>query len=182
MAAGQLTGYVLPSTLRNSLSLSTTRDAVRRCHSRKLVGLALVDLAVVVLQPVLMIALLLRTAASSLKSRRALVLENLALRHQLQVLQRSAKRPRLSKTDRGLWVLFSRMFAKWRDFLFIVKPDTVVGWHRKGFRLYWRWKSGKPRRPKVLKQTRDVEPPETGKVVAIPQVGGLHHRYTRTAA
>ena len=103
-----------------------------------------------------MIALLLRTAAASLRFRRALVLENLALRHQLLVLQQSAKRPRLSKADRGLWVLLFRIFAKWRDSLVIVKPATVVGRHRNGFGLYWKWKSGKPGRPKVDAEVRTL--------------------------
>jgi hypothetical protein len=82
-----------------------------------------------------MIALLLRTASSALRSRRALVLENLALRHQLQVLQRSGKRPRFRPIDRGLWVLLSRLWTEWRGSLILVKPETVVGRHRKGFRL-----------------------------------------------
>ena len=72
-----------------------------------------------------------------------LVLENLALRQQLAVLQRSVKRPRLRRRDRAFWVLLSRVWANWRSALMIVKPDTVVGWHRKGFKLYWRWKSRK---------------------------------------
>jgi transposase InsO family protein len=58
--------------------------------------------------------------------------------------------------DRGFWVLLSRLWADWRSSLVLVKPDTVVGWHRKGFRLYWRWKSGKPGRPRVPKDVRDL--------------------------
>jgi transposase InsO family protein len=91
-----------------------------------------------------------------LRSRQALVLENLALRHQLQVLQRSGKRPRFRPLDRGFWVLLSRLWTEWRDLLVLVKPDTVVRWHRKGFRLYWRWRSGKPGRPQVSKDVRDL--------------------------
>jgi len=102
-----------------------------------------------------MVSLLLRTAASMSRSRRALVLENIVLRHQLQVLQRSGKRPRFRPIDRGLWVLLSRLWTEWRGSLVLVKPDTVVRWHRKGFRLYWRWRSRKPGRPRVPKEVRD---------------------------
>jgi len=71
----------------------------------------------------------------------ALALENLALRHQLAVLQRSVPRPRLSRWDRILWVWLSRLSANWRSSLVIVQPATILAWHRQGFRLYWRWKS-----------------------------------------
>src|SRR5438874_4627347 len=83
--------------------------------------------------------LTLRTLA---RSRPALQLEVLALRHQLQVLQRSGhRRIRLAKTDRWLWVLLSRLWSGWRTALVIVKPETVITWHRRGFRLWWTWKS-----------------------------------------
>ena len=66
-------------------------------------------------------------------------LEILALRHQLTVLQRRTnKRPRLRTADRLLWALLSRLWAERRSALIIVKPETVIGWQRKGFRLYWR--------------------------------------------
>jgi putative transposase len=71
----------------------------------------------------------------------AIALENLALRHQLAVLQRSSRRPRLSSWDRILWVWLSRCWAGWRSTLLIVQPATVLAWHRQGFQLYWRWKS-----------------------------------------
>ena len=90
------------------------------------------------------------------KSRQALVLENLALRHQLQVLQRSGRRAKLSRADRGFWVLLSRLWDDWRKALVLVQPETVVAWHRKGFRLYWRWKSRRKGRPKVSRETRDL--------------------------
>ena len=80
----------------------------------------------------------------------AIALENLALRHQLVVLQRAVARPRLTRWDRILWVWLSRLWASWRSSLVIVQPATVLAWHRKGFQLYWRWKSranpvGRPR-------------------------------------
>ncbi len=82
--------------------------------------------------------------------RAALAVENLALRQQLGVLQRSVKRPRLRRRDRILWVWPSRLWADWQSSLVIVKPETVVRWHRQGFRLYWRWKSRKqPGRPRI---------------------------------
>jgi putative transposase len=71
----------------------------------------------------------------------AIALENLALRHQLEVLRRSVPRPRLSRSDRILWVWLSRVWVGWRSSLAIVQPATVLAWHRQGFRLYWHWKS-----------------------------------------
>jgi hypothetical protein len=71
----------------------------------------------------------------------AVSLENVALRHQLAVLQRSAGRPRLRRRDRLFWVGLSQLWAGWRASLLIVQPATVLAWHRQGFQLYWRWKS-----------------------------------------
>jgi putative transposase len=80
---------------------------------------------------------------SSEEALRDLAWENLALRQQLAVATRSHKRPRLRATDRFFWVLLSRLWKGWRSALVIVKPDTVVAWHRKGFKLCWRWRSRK---------------------------------------
>jgi putative transposase len=88
----------------------------------------------------------------------AIALENMALRHQLLVLQRSAGRPRLAQRDRIFWVWLSRLWASWRSSLLIVQPATVLAWHRKGFRLYWRWQS-RPTpvgRPRLEAQLRDL--------------------------
>ena len=86
----------------------------------------------------------LQTIRTSVHSRAALQLEILALRHQLQVLQRTrASRLRLATTDRCVWVLLSRLWTGWRTAVVIVKPETVIAWHRKGFRLWWTWKSGR---------------------------------------
>src|SRR4029450_7874064 len=76
-----------------------------------------------------------------LGSSAAVSLENVALRHQLVVLQRSVRRPRLRRRDRLFWLWLARLWAGWRDSLLIVRPATVLAWHRKGFQLYWRWKS-----------------------------------------
>jgi putative transposase len=85
---------------------------------------------------------LLLSVRSCLRSRAALQLEVLALRHQLQVLNRSRpRRLRLVTADRWLWAWLSRSWPAWRTALVIVKPETVVGWHRQGFRVFWTWKS-----------------------------------------
>jgi putative transposase len=77
-----------------------------------------------------------------MRSRTALQLEILALRHQLHVLARS-RRPRvhLTQADRLLWVWLSRIWTDWRSAIVIVRPDTVIAWHRRAFRRYWTWKS-----------------------------------------
>src|ERR1700761_7869756 len=100
---------------------------------------------------------MLGVASSLMKSRAALQLENIALRHQIGVLQRSAKkRLALNNADRLLWIGLSRVWAEWRSALRIVKPDTVIAWHRKAFRKFWTWKvrRGKPGRPAVSADIR----------------------------
>ncbi len=82
----------------------------------------------------------LRSLVSAFKIRRSLALENLALRQQLAVLRSSVKRPCLSDAERGFWVLLSRVCKDWTHALVLVKPETVLRWHRKGFRSYWTWK------------------------------------------
>ena len=95
--------------------------------------------------PALLVALL-AALRSFFRSRLELEAEVLALRHQLAVLQRQApRRPRLGRADRVLWALLSRLWPNWRGAIQIVTPDTVMHWHRRGFALYWRWKS-RPRR------------------------------------
>ena len=85
------------------------------------------------------------------RSRSALIAENLCLRHQLLVLQRRHPRPRLRNADRRFWILACRWLTGWRRSLVIVRPETVLGWHRKGWKAYWRWRSralgGRGRRP-----------------------------------
>ncbi|HYO84371.1 MAG TPA: hypothetical protein VES20_23405 [Bryobacteraceae bacterium] len=88
------------------------------------------------------LALFLAGASSVLKRRTALQLENVALRHQISVLQRSAKkRPHLHAADRLLWVWMSPVWADWRSSLVIVKPETVMAWHRNAFRSSGRGRS-----------------------------------------
>jgi hypothetical protein len=96
---------------------------------------------------------------ASLRTRVALQAEVLALRHQLLVLQRrhQKQRVRLSIADRLFWVWLSRVWADWRSALRIVKPETVIAWHRKGFRLYWSWKSrARQGRPSVSVDVREL--------------------------
>jgi len=100
---------------------------------------------------------LLATARSSLKSQRELALENLALRQQLAILHRKTKRPKLTKADRAFWVALSRLWPDWQNALILVKPQTVIRWHRKGFRLYWTWKSrNKGGRPQIDAEIRTL--------------------------
>jgi transposase InsO family protein len=93
------------------------------------------------------IVALLGALRSTCRRQAELVAENLALRHQLAVLRRQAPvRLRLRRLDRVVWVVLSRVWCGWRQAIRIVSPDTVVRWHRRGFALYWRWKSH-PRGP-----------------------------------
>jgi len=95
---------------------------------------------------------------SGLRSWRELVLENLALRQQLAtVLQK--RRPLIRPADRAFWVVLQCLWSRWSDVVVIVKPKTVIGWHRAGFGLYWRWlsRAGRPAgRPAVGRQVRDL--------------------------
>jgi putative transposase len=81
---------------------------------------------------------------------------SIALRHQVIVLRRQRPgRPQLSCLDR-LWVWLYRIWPQVIDAMVLVKPATVVQWHRKGFRLYWRWRSRRPERPKIGAEIRDL--------------------------
>jgi putative transposase len=86
-------------------------------------------------------------------------LRNIALEHQLDVALRPARpRRRLKLTDRILWVWLSRIWSGWRESIRIVQPETVIGWHRRGWRLYWTWRSKRrgPGRPLVPQNVRDL--------------------------
>jgi len=95
---------------------------------------------------------------SLFKSRHQLRLENLALRQQLAMLKPSVKRPQVSPADRLFWILFSKYVDGWRTMLHALHPDTVVRWHREGFKHYWTWKSRRQRvgRPPVDKEIRKL--------------------------
>src|SRR5919202_2169927 len=94
-----------------------------------------------------------------LRSRAALELEVVALRHQLMVLKRQRRgRPRLVSIDRLLWIWLYRLWPRCLSAMVLVKPATVVQWHRNGFRRYWRWRSRsrRPGRPPVDRAVRDL--------------------------
>jgi len=106
---------------------------------------------------------LLRLSLGAIKclfsSRKSLLLENLALRQQLAVLKRKNKRPRLNLLDRFFWIAIKQCWTGWQHCLLIVAPATVVGWHRSGFRLYWKFLSkgiATPGRKRIDKKTRDL--------------------------
>jgi transposase InsO family protein len=89
---------------------------------------------------------MLGAMVSAFRSRASLVAENLALRQQFAVL-RVGRRPRLRPIHRAFWVVLSRVWSRWVEVLAIVKPATVIGWHRRGFARFWAYKSRHPGRP-----------------------------------
>ena len=92
-------------------------------------------------------------------SHSELAIENLALRQQLArlaVLKAKGPRPRLTLIDRVFWISLRRLWSKWADALVIVKPETVVRWHRAGFRAFWRWRSRKLGRPPTEREVREL--------------------------
>lgn len=95
---------------------------------------------------------------SLLCSQTELAAENLALRQQLAILKQKTKLTRLRPRDRVFWVWLSKLWSNWRSVLVIVQPATVVRWHGKGFKLYWRWKSRakKPGRPPIWREIRNL--------------------------
>jgi putative transposase len=95
---------------------------------------------------------------SLLVSRMVLATENLVLRQQLMVLHRATHRPRLRHRDRLFWTGLLRLWPNWRSLLVIVKPETVIKWHRQGFKCYRRWNSrhGRVGRPKIGQEIRDL--------------------------
>src|SRR5262245_9505337 len=96
--------------------------------------------------------------SSFFRSRYNLGLEILALRQQLGILKRKIPRPRLRSQDRIFWILLRRLWPAWSNVLVIVKPETVVGWHRAGFRLFWRLRSRSKSlgRPKIDTEVRSL--------------------------
>src|SRR5260370_23349241 len=98
--------------------------------------------------------------AFRLRSRAALDLKLIAIQHQLAVLRRQRPgRPQLSSLDRLLWVWLYRIWPQVIDTMILVKPATVVQWHRKGFRLHWRRRSRRPGRPKIGTEIRALVRP-----------------------
>jgi putative transposase len=106
-----------------------------------------------------MLRLFIDLVACSLCSRRELLLEILALRQQLNVFKAGHSRPRLTARDRVFWVVLRRFWPGWKRALVIVQPETVVAWHRAGFKLYWTWRSrhkARAGRKCVSKETREL--------------------------
>jgi len=103
------------------------------------------------------LAILVWTLRSTIRTQRELALENLALRQQVAVWKVRQPRPQLTTTDRIFWVVLSRLWKNWRSSLQVVRPETVVRWHRQGFRRYWAWKSRHRRgRPAIGTEVRDL--------------------------
>ena len=104
------------------------------------------------------VMILVALVRETVLSRATLQLENIALRQQLAVLKRERPRPCLRPLDRLFWVFFSRLWPRWKDALVIVKPETVIGWHRQGFRMFWKWKSchGKLGRSQTSTEKREL--------------------------
>jgi hypothetical protein len=95
---------------------------------------------------------------SAFSRHRDLALENLALRQQLAIFKRRHPRPSLRPTDRFFWVWLSKIWTGWREALIIVKPETIIAWHRQAFRFYWRWLSRRKSigRPRVSAEVRTL--------------------------
>jgi putative transposase len=104
------------------------------------------------------IVILLASIATWFRSRLALQMELIALRHQVAVYKQSISRPRLRPSDRLLWVWLSRLWPGWQEVLEFVQPRTVIAWQKKRFRDYWRRlsQSGKPGRPAIAREVREI--------------------------
>ena len=106
---------------------------------------------------ILTILQLLSWIPTALRLRSELALENLALRQQLAVIHRQHRRPRIRKSDRVFWLLLSRFWGNWKETLVIVRPETVLRWHRKRFASYWtrlsrRSRAGRPTKDRGVRE------------------------------
>ncbi len=102
----------------------------------------------------LVLSVLFQTLRALRRVRSDLILETLALRQQVAVLSRTRRRLPLQTEDRVLWMALRRSWPRWRDALFIVKPETVVAWHQRAFRRYWTSLSQSPGRPRLDAEIR----------------------------
>jgi hypothetical protein len=100
----------------------------------------------------------LSTLGALFRSQLSLRVENVALRHQLAIYQRTVKRPSIRPEDRILWCWLSRRWARWREVLVFVQPETVIAWQRKRFRDHWTrmGRAGKPGRPLISEEIREL--------------------------
>jgi hypothetical protein len=129
------------------------------------------------------LSLLIHALAAPLRTQARLEAEIIMLRHQLNVLRRQTPRPRLTAADRLLFVWLCRLFPSLRNAITIVQPDTVLRWHRSGFRLYWQWKSwsrgGRPKVPievRTLIRRMSVENPLWGRTTHSRRVAEARDR------
>ena len=100
---------------------------------------------------------ILRSVLALFRSRQDQAIVELALRQQLAVYAHRRRRARLSPLDRAFWVALSRFWPRWRSALVVVRPETVIRWHREGFRRYWRSISVPgPGRPPISEDTRKL--------------------------
>jgi hypothetical protein len=106
----------------------------------------------------LLVSLLAWYLRAVFTSRRSLALENFALRQQLAALTRTQKRPRLKPRERAFWMTLSKVWRDWRSPLVLVKPATVMAWHRRGHQRYWTWKCGQPGRPPIPNGAPNASP------------------------
>ena len=114
------------------------------------------------------------------KDRSQLALENLAPRQQLALFKRSVKRPKLGRRDRLFWVFLKRYWEGWESRLILVKPKTVVRWHRQGFKVFWKWKSRSRRRGRLsLKSLLDDAIPARKVLGSVRQIttNGIYDRH-----
>ena len=101
--------------------------------------------------------LLLRCLLALFRNRQDQAIVELALRQQLAVYAQSRPRPRLSPLDRAFWTVLSQLWPRWKDHLVVVRPETVVRWHRQGFRRYWRSISTPgPGRPPISREVQEL--------------------------
>jgi putative transposase len=102
-----------------------------------------------------LITSIVRSAIALFRSRENQAIVEIALRQQLAVYVHRHPRPRLSPLDRAFWVSLYRFWPQWRSALVVVRPETVIRWHREAFRGYWRWVSKPgPGRPPIPKETK----------------------------
>jgi hypothetical protein len=107
-----------------------------------------------------MLRCLLWVLAAAVQPKALLIADNLCLRQQLVVLQRRKPRPHLEDVDRRFWILACRWFSGWQTSLLVVRPETVLRWHRQGWRMYWRRRSRRAARPPPnCAGAADLDPP-----------------------
>jgi len=134
--------FLSSSLIRNSLFTITYESHQPHNifgYNGKFEGISVIILAKLVLKFIMLF----------FRSNENVILENRTLRHQLNIQQRNIKRPKIQYADRIIFVWISYIWKKWRSSIVVVKPDTIVGWHRKGFKLYWKRKSRRVGRPKI---------------------------------